>query len=98
MNKLANCPLNAGLKGVHGCIWGTSGGETYFQAGNLTVHFTKSIILQGGEYYRRSVECTEEDKTIYWECGPGGDEYFDEQFLRAPNWQQHAVEGRSASA
>jgi len=64
--KFENCPLAD--EGNLGCVWGESNDETYFQAGNIVVHFTKPIILQGGKHSEGSQECAEGDE-IYWECG-----------------------------
>jgi len=75
-NKFENCPVNAPpafetfIKS-RGCIWGKSGGETYFQAGNITVHFTKGILLQGGQQSTEHRACTAEDELLYYECSPG---------------------------
>ncbi len=39
--------LGEGLE-MDGCIYGEAGPASYFQAGNVTVHFVKPVILRGG--------------------------------------------------
>ncbi|HTZ63706.1 MAG TPA: hypothetical protein VMB51_06340 [Solirubrobacteraceae bacterium] len=34
--------------GVDGCIYGATTSESYFQAGKVTVHYAKPVVLQGG--------------------------------------------------
>jgi hypothetical protein len=46
-NKFAECPLNYPEE-LNGCIYAKTGPEAFFQAGNVTVHFVKPIVLQVG--------------------------------------------------
>ena len=41
------CPPT-GTNHVNGCIYGEATAESFFQAGNITVHFTKPVVLKGG--------------------------------------------------
>lgn len=41
------CPPT-GTEHTNGCIYGEAGPESYYQAGKVTVHFVKPVILQGG--------------------------------------------------
>jgi hypothetical protein len=68
--KFANCPINAGIEGNLACIWGASNSETYFQAGNITVHFTRPIVLQGAKHGVAEAVCTEEECTTELFEGP----------------------------
>jgi hypothetical protein len=45
--KFAECPLNYPEE-LSGCIYAKTGPESFFQAGKVTVHFTKPIVLQVG--------------------------------------------------
>ena len=45
-NKYAECPLN--YPALNNCTVGITGPESFFQAGNVTVHFVKPIRLQIG--------------------------------------------------
>jgi hypothetical protein len=76
--KFENCSLNQGAKA---CIWGESGKGTYFQAGKITVNFTKPIFLEGGAHQGESFECTEEDKNLYAQCQRGDSDYTLEDFI-----------------
>ncbi|HTZ64280.1 MAG TPA: hypothetical protein VMB51_09255 [Solirubrobacteraceae bacterium] len=40
------CPTTR--RHVNGCIYGATTSESYFQAGKVTVHYTKPVVLQGG--------------------------------------------------
>ena len=40
------CPTTGA--GVDGCIYGEATAESFFQAGNITVHFTKPVVLKAG--------------------------------------------------
>jgi hypothetical protein len=45
-NKFAECPLN--YPELNACTYGKTGPESFFQAGKVTVHFVKPIVLQIG--------------------------------------------------
>jgi hypothetical protein len=49
-SKFAECPLNYlnPPEELSGCIYAKTGPESFFQAGKITVHFVKSIVLQVG--------------------------------------------------
>jgi hypothetical protein len=46
-NKFVECPLNYPEE-LNGCIYAKTGPEAFFQAGKVTVHFVKPIVLQVG--------------------------------------------------
>ena len=51
--RMADCPFHypstgPGFGETQACIYGEAGPESFFQAGKVTVHFTKPIILRGG--------------------------------------------------
>lgn len=46
-SKFAECPLNYPEE-LNGCIYAKTGPEAFFQAGKVTVHFVKPIVLQVG--------------------------------------------------
>jgi hypothetical protein len=35
---------------VNGCLYGVAGPESFYQAGKVTVHFVKPVVLQGGTF------------------------------------------------
>jgi hypothetical protein len=48
-----NCPPNDNVYApypghTNGCIYGATTSESYFQAGKMTVHYLKPVVLQGG--------------------------------------------------
>ena len=40
--------MGPGFNGIDGCIFGEAGGESFFQAGKVTVHFVKPVLLSLG--------------------------------------------------
>jgi hypothetical protein len=50
--KFRQCPFNAPLPDPTwrdaACVWGEAGKESFFQAGKVTVHFQKPVLLHGG--------------------------------------------------
>lgn len=46
-NKFAECPLNY-PEALNACVYAKTGPESFFQAGKVTVHFVKPIVLQVG--------------------------------------------------
>jgi hypothetical protein len=42
------CPPTNSDGGVDGCIYGAATSESYFQAGKVTVHYEKPVVLEGG--------------------------------------------------
>jgi hypothetical protein len=101
--KFNECPL--GTPELKGCIYGEAGAESYFQAGKVTVHFVKPVILQGG-FQRETEERTDpfvaarNGKTIGVEKEPtvGLTEGLDAEKLEEPEkkrYEEYIASGKS---